>query len=1293
MRRLLLLVPALLLTAPAKAMTWGPPHDATNGVGCLDCHALGAGTFGITKPQGVEAEIVCKSCHNPAGMAAGMHKVANHVVDGGAVTVDCGSCHQPHGFDSSADPHPGGLTALNLRLVRHDTGKYVPGALEPAVFQQSPSHFAFAEANPPWDGICQSCHSQTTHHTRDSSGDHSHMVGAACTACHPHDAGFQPAGGCTLCHEVAQGPRRPITGTGGDFVRASHHVAGDVQGSDCVACHHVGMHGSGTVRLKDPDDGAQIYAYDPANPAALQGFCLGCHDGDGAQALSVPSQPFTDGLAPPDIEGGGAWAGSAHAQLVFAPAGAPVGCFGDGSTTGCHGNGHGSDAERLLAGATGASVGSTCLACHKDGMVTNMALSGPVDDIAEAFAQTRKHDLSTPFAANGNTYTLDCTSCHNPHVVTGRHWDTDLGKSPVTRPDLTANPAKNPRAMGKTLWGASAGQKMADYAGSGTYQPPKGDGLPGSELPDYVSLCMDCHGQPGSPPFGKSWTGDPHGKQSANAPNGGCPDWYTCGKGTGWDGDDCIGSEEDCWPVMTRGMGYPIWSRPAYEQTERIAGANFTLSCTDCHESHGSPVGGMLRSEVNGGPGSTIWNTMCNNCHYYYSDWHAGMSCANASCHVNPWGSNSIHGMAKNTGTGATKLFDPELVADMRFENDLKDSGTWSMHGRWYEDVGSYATGRSGKALLLDGDQAVELGTQNAYWSTDEGKHGTWKYSEMKYNTTLEAWIHPTQYPVSGDGIAVIFSKYQDGGYELHLKDIGGVLRAAFWVNVNGGGVADVWDADCNGWRGGYSSVAIPLDRWTHVAATFDATLPDRSPADLSQGRVRVYVDGEDVTTSNPAADGECYAQPGPGEDTIFPYSQHSQLDPARCYEGHWCASPLSVGGRMWGAGQRHGLTGRIDEAKVWNVTKGASTFDAAIGPVITTIEGVAGDPQLVVTFNEGVWGDPGAASALVAADLVLTDTNGDNPRTIAAVGHEAGSKTAVVTMSAPLVEADFNADTLRAATTASIFDEHGNAMPATPVVLAKSVCPVGDQGLGTPTVFDFAEAAGSATASDAGGVVIGVVNGGDAFAGDGFFHGDGVDNGIDFLDNPTCFTATTELTLEARFQPAVVDNGTESTIQRLFLKNGDNYQVSVWRNTSSAWPFFAPPPGVASIAFWVKPLDAHGGQAWKPALTDYTACPVVAGHWYHVKVVWDSYEVGGIPVDIYLDDQGEDGAGAGEAWSGLVNCTDSDQSQLDPDRWLYEGDRIASGGGTQHIGTTAGHTLTFNGLIDWIKVMTQVAP
>lgn len=1302
-RTIRLIWPALLvvgLTVAWVGQNWAldPPHDASNGIHCMSCHAMhGMGLL----PVGPVLEDMCKSCHNPTGQASTMSDVGNHVVEGGDHMIDCGACHAVHSTQISEDPHPGGVAAPNLSLVRANTSFYSPGALEPAVFQKRPDHFAFSSANAPWNGICQTCHTKTLHHTNDDSADHDHEMATlqttSCVTCHPHGKGFLASGGCVKCHEGAMGIRRPITAAGADFYMTSHHVHSEVTDEDCVACHYTGKHKSGVVRLKDPDLGdAKVYDYDPDDPSSLGAFCLGCHDGDGALALN--GVPFSDGKVPPNVAGepGSSWESSAHAMIPFpANSGKALTCFGDGSTNGCHGNGHGSDNVRLLAGDLTPSVGATCLACHKDGMVANSALSGPdlADDIQEAFGLVEKHDLGSTITIGGQFYQLDCTSCHNPHLVSGKHQDAGQGVSPVTRPEF-GDPQGNPRAMGRQLWGATAGQKMEDYAGSGTYRTPHGDQLDGGAMPDYVTLCLDCHGPMEEPNGGINWSNDNHGLRSANVPNGGgaVPDWYGAGKAHYWDGDDCISENQaDCWPVITRGKGEQIHSRLPYNQEERIAGANFVLSCTDCHEAHGGNASSMLRTSLNGweGSGTWVWNTSCNSCHYYYSDWHAGMSCGNASCHTNPRlpGANSIHGMNASTGSTAVRFWEPDLVGHYKFENNLNDSGTWRMHGRWFDQVVGFAAGISGKAVVLDGDSPIEVGTRNEWWSTDEGRHGTWKFSEMKYNMTLESWVYPT---AATEEENFLFAKhtYTDGGYVFMLRRVEGTLRAALMVSATGGGPTwgeNSWDAeDCNGLRGAFSSVSVPLDRWTHVAATFDSALADRDPEDPSVGRIRIYVNGEDVTISS-ADVSSCYAQPGAGEDTIFPYSDHSPDNEEICYVGHWCGSALALGGVMWGSGSRHGLTGRMDEAKIWNVTKTAEFFEAmdeASAPRLESALGKVGEDLLLVTFSEGVWGAGGGA--LDKNDLVYTDVGG--ARTIQGLTHNAGDAVCTVKLSAPLEPLGDLGEDLLSAATDSIYDEYDAAAGTQPILVwGESTCPAGE------TIFSFDEPAGATHVTDEAGLLAGAVfDPSDSLTGDGMYAGDAVNNHILFSHASQCLTAQDVMTLEARFKPNVVDHEEGSTIQRVFARDDSkDYQMSVWRSVSENWtPTFQPPQGVASMAFWFPPVDSHDGKNWKPVLTDYDQCPIQAGHWYRVRLVFDSGKQGGMPADFFVDDQGPAGDNQDEAWSGYVNCTDWEQGQLPEESKVFEGDQITTMGGAFAVGANVNKLANhqFAGLIDWVR-------
>jgi len=1029
----------------ASAQTATPsPHLTEEAIGCWDCHTF----LHAAPPRGAEQEALCQSCHSPTGPVPS--NVANHVVDGGSKIIDCATCHDPHLYSETTDPHDGS-TATNLALIRGKIGKYYPNAVEPAIFHSKPGDFAFDAA--PWIGICQTCHVSTNHHTNHDGVDHAHNVNMNCMVCHPHESGFLPSGGCLDCHSEPQGSRRQIVapegGSGGDFVKTSHHVAGAIQESDCTVCHFMGSHTSGVVRLRDPDAGANlIHDFDPQNPGNLEAFCLNSHDADGALDAEIPLLPFSDDALPPVVKGGagGQWADSAHHAVGYSQNGGnPLTCYGDGYTTGCHSNGHGSDNIKLLSATQSESMSDFCFHCHTDGMVQNVAISGTevADDIEDAFsfASSSKHNMGGSFTIGSDSYALECTTCHNPHIVTGQYWEADLDKTPVTRPDFS-DPVNNPRAVGNSLWGDEAGEKMVDYGG--TYRTPRGDIFSDTELPDYVSFCNTCH-TPMPDPSAQSgahgnlgFDNDYHGLRSANSPNGGgtIPDWWSAGKAEGWSGDDRVAADpNDSWPAIPRGRGDQLWSRQPYSHEDRIAGANFVLSCTDCHEAHGSGISSMLRSNPNGGSGTIIWNTMCNNCHYYYSDWHAGMSCGNASCHVSDrmgqTGTNTMHRMSHVSGSGAVRTFDFDKVLDLRFEHNLNDSGTWRMHSKWFDNLdGSFVSGKVGQAIELNGDQSVQVGTRNDYWSTDAGKHGTWVYTEMKLNTTLEAWVYPTSNVNQS-----VFTKhvgYGDGGYEFSLKKASGALRATFLALIDNnlfeeGGAAFEGESV----RGAYSSVAIPLNAWTHVAATFDQLGPDRDPTDYSAGRIRIYVNGEDVTTSDPSGQ---KMQPGAGETSIYAFSENSPWREAEVgYNGHWCASEFSVGGFPW----QNGFVGMIDEAKVWNITKDAAYFapiDQQAGPFISRAGGILDSDKVRVTFSEGVYANTGATGALQIDDFAFTDV--DNSREITGITHTAGESTAELTLNAPIDSTtDLGVDEL-ACIASSVYDEHGNPAGTDPVVL-----------------------------------------------------------------------------------------------------------------------------------------------------------------------------------------------------------------------------------------------------------------
>ncbi|MGA1874628.1 MAG: PKD domain-containing protein [bacterium] len=240
-----------------------------------------------------------------------------------------------------------------------------------------------------------------------------------CNMCHPDRLTYLRTAvevvSCVSCHSRPFGDRRQVTGENGDFVLPSHHVTDGsmnqvVQDQDCKACHDQTYHTEGTIRLRDAD-GAASHQYDPDTPFTAEKACLSCHDSE-----PVPEVPFSDGVIVPDIERVTFWIDSAHATggrgMVS------LSCLGDGLSTGCHDNAHGSNKPSLLApGQTSDPIEEgICYACHNGQMVTR--------DMQVPFQKEYRHpieriglhlsDESGPDLGPDNRH-AECLDCHDPH--------------------------------------------------------------------------------------------------------------------------------------------------------------------------------------------------------------------------------------------------------------------------------------------------------------------------------------------------------------------------------------------------------------------------------------------------------------------------------------------------------------------------------------------------------------------------------------------------------------------------------------------------------------------------------------------------------------------------------------------------------------------------------------------------------------------------------------------------------------------------------------------------------------
>jgi len=413
--------------------------------------------------------------------------------------------------------------------------KYVPSAATPAYLHtDQPARDGIPADNPDRAveggndttarGYCQVCHTLTNYHRSSNTtlanqchdGASNDSCGPAevhCGACHEHAGNFAGGGGsCTGCHSSEQGSiPRPIITT--QFDRLTSHVTGGsgvVTPEDCQVCHDQSTHMSGqTIRIFDADDGGVSYSQLTAAASTLATYegeayapaCLSCHDSNGASRLTggvdqTPLSPFTGSAAPPVIDVA-AWGTAGHNRPTSAnppPTGThgpnPVSCLGDG-TNGCHGSGHGSEQNSLLAPAAGQTVAMTdfCFNCHDSNGPSDLNIQAMFNGLT--YTTTGNNGGGSPINGRHDVIAADqsvsggvvaCADCHQPHV------------------NNDTNPASDPDTGGALGTYSPTGSYTDDghnwTYNNGTNQDPvnpQGLGGSGRTEPDYINFCLTCH--------------------------------------------------------------------------------------------------------------------------------------------------------------------------------------------------------------------------------------------------------------------------------------------------------------------------------------------------------------------------------------------------------------------------------------------------------------------------------------------------------------------------------------------------------------------------------------------------------------------------------------------------------------------------------------------------------------------------------------------------------------------------------------------------------------------------------
>jgi len=279
---------------------------------------------------------------------------------------------------------------------------------------------------------------------------------------------------------------------------------------------------------------------------------------------------------------------------------------------------------------------NVCLKCHTDldsyqtGGLVNRSYSyragrytsDLLNDIREAFNYCSSSGCGSPSSSSHNldnikefitgkwNYTADsnpCNACHNPHMAIGDPANAPnsgktlpRGYSPVSLPSLHSKVTSDWGLWGDYYVGPGLGngERMNNYTsgyqapcnnGTSTtctgYEPDGSSTQNGSNLTDFVSFCTDCHNATNNIPTSHgslpnrvtpgyinkfNWANDHHGRH-ANT--------NYCG----------IGGPP------------PTVSLLAAPYNGLTNCGQYVLSCTDCHEPHGSPNNFLVRPWVNNG--------------------------------------------------------------------------------------------------------------------------------------------------------------------------------------------------------------------------------------------------------------------------------------------------------------------------------------------------------------------------------------------------------------------------------------------------------------------------------------------------------------------------------------------------------------------------------------------------------------------------------------------------------------------------------------------------------------------
>ncbi|MFQ5645570.1 MAG: cytochrome c3 family protein [bacterium] len=282
-----------------------------------------------------------------------------------------------------------------------------------------------------------------------------------------------------------------------------------------------------------------------------------------------------------------------------------------------------------------------CFVCHNGQLVINYNFSGDpsVPGVKQHYSLRSHHpvqdrDKSTfydPKFPNDPSKSdpiwarkIQCTSCHNPGVITGKTKD---GGYPLTLPTDDTMPWMQKLIDGwpsvdTPPWPHDTPPRPMVYGQPFLHDPDPdiiGDEVLGpdaNQLPDYTTYCQTCHRQVS----GRYGSSNNYSRLKYD------PIRFIKGDGGGMIATHGLARGRESSTEILH-LREPFYSRRTDAEGNVVN--NLYLACTDCHEPHGSYNVFLLRTKVNGREGVVInpdgrLFSLCNCCHYIENPWPGG---------------------------------------------------------------------------------------------------------------------------------------------------------------------------------------------------------------------------------------------------------------------------------------------------------------------------------------------------------------------------------------------------------------------------------------------------------------------------------------------------------------------------------------------------------------------------------------------------------------------------------------------------------------------------------------------